>query len=644
MRKRITKTFFVVCISLCPTQFIHGETTGSSGRLSLEETEVVSDYAKYGEFENLNEHQFRYVITDRSGLVEAVGPGVYPNKADLRTDLRYQEMNRDGALEGPLEKFLPDVDPELAFYKWGSLKGVPYQGLRQFNIGRCFELLGYPKRAFNAYYSAVLNFPREICWQNGRPWYVGVAALDAAYRLLEEHPEWELQLEGARIDIQNGFDKKGTNDRFVINPGRFVKGPVPAEDVLTKLGRERQTRGHGEVRLAKYGNGHWQLLVDNEPYVVRGICYSPSPVGRSPDLDGYLPHSDWMTLDDNHNGLVDAPYDAWVDANRDNAQDESEPAVGDFELMRRMGANTVRLYHHGDNKPLLRDLNRRYGMRVLMGDLMGAYTVGSGAEWEDGTDYSNAEQRQRMRESIRSMVMEHRNEPYILMWVLGNENNYGEKNNANRDPIAFYKFAETMARMVRALDPNHPVALCNGELDNLDLIAQYCPSVDVIAINAYRGENGLGSSFWRTIDRVWKKPVLVSEFGAPAYNQIQSQEQAEDFQARYLLAGWDDVVKHAAGHQVGNAIGGVIFSWVDEWWKAGPSFEPWVHDELPQSRGPFPGGFMYEEWLGITSQGDGEHSPYLRQLRPAYYAFRDGPWKEPMFFKQRSTAVWRVVQ
>jgi len=63
----------------------------------------------------------------------------------------------------------------------------------------------------------------------------------------------------------------------------------------------------------------------------------------------------------------------------------------------------------------------------------------------------------------------------------------------------------------------------------------------------------------------------------------------------------------------------VIFEWLDEWWKA---YEPSMHDTKGLFTGPFPDGFMHEEWLGICGQGDGKNSPFLRELRPAYFMYK----------------------
>ncbi len=65
----------------------------------------------------------------------------------------------------------------------------------------------------------------------------------------------------------------------------------------------------------------------------------------------------------------------------------------------------------------------------------------------------------------------------------------------------------------------------------------------------------------------------------------------------------------------------------DEWWKASPppQYDPKVHDIVGQFGGPFPDGWSYEEWYGVTSQGSGQFSPYERHLRKAYF-IKDELW------------------
>ena len=49
--------------------------------------------------------------------------------------------------------------------------------------------------------------------------------------------------------------------------------------------------GEGRVQLVQYENGHWQLLVQGRPYVIKGITYAPTRIGQSPDK-GTL--ANWM--------------------------------------------------------------------------------------------------------------------------------------------------------------------------------------------------------------------------------------------------------------------------------------------------------------------------------------------------------------
>jgi len=590
-------------------------------------TEKIIDYEKYGTFTDLGTPQYRYFIKDREGLMQAVGEGIYPNVQGLLKDPGYQKARQSGELEGSVWDFVNSPNLQDNFFKWASNHDQP-AGLRQFYIAQMLEKAGLFGQAIKAYQAVVVHFPKTIgntFWKT--PWYAGPTALDAVSFLTRKHPELGMKLEGGRLRILNRFDDDPHNDVFQINPGRILalaKAPKPSYADLSQLPVQREL-GKGKVHLTQYSNGQWRLWVDQAPYVVRGIAYFATPVGKSPDNGTLVVHKDWMLADENHNGKIDGPYDSWVDRNRNDRQDSDEPVVGDFKLLKDMGVNTLRLYHHGFNKRLLEDLFQTYGIRVIMGDYLGAYATGSGADWNTGTDYTNPEQQEKMLASVREMVNEYKDEPYIVYWVLGNENNYGNANNSRKNPDAYYQFVNKAARLIKSLDPDHPVALCNGDVLFLDKAAKNCPDVDIYGANAYRGDHGFGDSFWQDLRDEWKKPVFISEFGCPAYDHHRSAEAGEKEQAEYLKDNWEDIERNLAGHEgAGNALGGVIFEWMDEWWKAGPppQYDASVHDIVGQFGGPFPDGWSYEEWYGIVGQGDGKNSPYERQLRQAYFMFK----------------------
>lgn len=593
-------------------------------------TERIVDYARYGRFEGVGSRRYRYVVLDREGLAAAVGEGIYPNEEGLLRDPAYRQALLDnGMLDGSPWDFAAHPDPQLSFFKWAGTVEES-KGVRQFFVALALERAGLWQEAVKAYYAVVVHFPQTVGWTEFQtPWYVGPVARDKIEAILRLHPELGLRLEGARVLVRGGFDSRVDNDVITTYPGQLVSVPPqtpvsPTTTATPSAPAVKREVGRGRVRLRQDANRHWTLLVDGRPWVIRGISYQPSAIGESPD-EGTL--KDWMTADRNQNSRPDGPFDTFVDANANNRQDPDEPTVGDFALLTRMGVNTIRLYHHASNKALLRQLYEQHGIMVLMGDLVGMYTVGSGAKWEDGTNYLDPVQRRRMTESVRQMVREFKDEPYVLMWVLGNENNYGGVHglvggvgNAAQHPKQFYKFLNELATWIHKEDPHHPVAIANGEWLFLDLIARYAPAIEVFGANVYRGWHGPGRSFFEAVRDRLDKPVFISEYGCPAYQAGQSREVGELGQAFYHFGNWVDLEDHMAGRGVGNVLGGVAFEWVDEWWKAGqpPRFSPTVQETTPNWSGPFPGGKMFEEWLGLASQGDGSQSPYLRQLRLTY--------------------------
>lgn len=588
--------------------------------------EEIIDYTRYGQFTGAGTKDYHYEITDPKGLAEAIGEGIYPNNGAAVKDPGYDRLKKEGRLKGSHWDFVNTDDLEAAFYKWATAP-EPW-GVKLFYTGLVFEKAKMYPEAIKAYHAITVHFPNAVGWTYWHtPWYPGQAAIAKLKHLVHVHPELNLKFSWAKIQIINGFDNNISNDIFVVYPGVISKknfGDKLAERFSflrpkAQFGEIKKTLGKGAIRLVQHSNGHWQLLVDGKPYIIKGVTYAPTKVGQSPDK-GTL--ANWMTGDENHNGRIDGPYDAWVDKNWNNKQDADEPAAGDFQLLKDLGANTLRIYHQPfePDKTLLRQMYKDYGIRVILADFLGKYALGSGASWFDGTDYENPEHQKNMMESVKRMVLEFKDEPYILMWMLGNENNYGVACNADKKPAAYYQFVNEAARMIKSIDKNHPVVICNGDTLFFDIFAKYCPDVDIFSANAYRGDYGFGS-LWEQVFDVGDKPAFISEYGCPTFAKGLSRQEQEAGQADYHEGNWGDIMRNSAGttEGVGNALGGVVFEWMDEWWK---NYEPAIHDETAGAIGPFPDGYMYEEWFGLCGQGDGQHSPFLRQLRKSYFTYQ----------------------
>jgi len=598
-------------------------------RLCNEGTEDIVDYAKYGEFTDMGTPEYHYRIINPDKLSNASGEGIYPNKTVLN-DPDYKRLTKDKKLEGSPWDYVAGPDYKVNFYKWAS---IPVDdGTKLFFTALALKEAGLYRHAIKAYYAIIVHFPKDTCWSKDGSfvWYIGPAAMNEIINLTRSHPELGIELLDAKIAVINGDDADLGNDQVIVNPGKLQhfspeSRNIPKYDLnMTAI---KQHRGSGKVRFIQYSNLAWQLLVDDKIFFIRGVTYTPSPVGLSPKNTSL---NNWMTYDSDKNGILDIPYETWIDLNKNSKKDASEEVIGDFQLLKNMGCNTIRIFYDETiDKKILRDMHDNYGIHVAMCNFIGAYTVGSGASWEKGTDYTDPSQKQRMKENVTKMINEHKNESYMLMWILGNENNLpadytginATRTNAAKYPEEYAIFLNDTAKMIHELDPNHPVAVGNLETKHLDYYAKYAPEIDALGINSYRGKDGFGR-LWQEVRDTFDRPIFLKEFGCDAYYENKGED--EDSQAIYHKNCWEDIYYNRAGWWgEGNSIGGIVFEWLDEWWKdnqAGDS--SFKHQTASQCDMAFPDGRSHEEWFGVCSQGNGSKSPFLRQLRKTYYLYK----------------------
>jgi beta-glucuronidase len=197
------------------------------------------------------------------------------------------------------------------------------------------------------------------------------------------------------------------------------------------------------------------------------------------------------------------------------------------------------------------------------------------------------------------------------------------RTNASECAKEYATLLNETAAMIHQLDPNHPVAVGNIELGLADYYAKYAPEIDILALNAYRGKRGFGD-LWDQAKKVFDRPVVILEYGCDSYDQ-RAECESEEAQYDYHKGCWADIAANSAqGPGAGNSIGGVVFEWLDEWWKDTQSGDSPSHQNTDsQLQMPFPDGFSNEEWFGIAGQEDGSQSPYLRDLKKTYYFYKD---------------------
>jgi beta-galactosidase len=329
-------------------------------------------------------------------------------------------------------------------------------------------------------------------------------------------------------------------------------------------------------------------------------------------------------------------YDFW---SKDDAFIEAQ-LRHHMGLLQGMGVNSIRQYA-GIPPRWVTWIYQNYGISTMINPTFGRYGLTMDGLWIPVTDYSDPRTREFILQQTLEIVEEYKDVEGVLLFLLGNENNYGlswssfeienlpqgEQQTARARHL--YSLFGEAVDAIHAVDPNHPVAICNGDLQYAGLIAELVPNMDILGANVYRGRSST-DIYQRTADELGV-PFLYTEFGADAYDARRHQEDQLS-QAGYLRDQWQELYEQSWGKgKAGNAIGGYIFQWDDGWWKYKQEENLAVHDPTASwAADAYPHDFvagannMNEEWWGIAAKGDpGPDGSYEVLPRAAYYLLRD---------------------
>lgn len=283
-----------------------------------------------------------------------------------------------------------------------------------------------------------------------------------------------------------------------------------------------------------------QLLVNNQPYTIKGICYHPVPKGSKT--------RSFQTL------------------------------TQDLALMKEAGINTIRVYEPIDDKNVLDEIAKA-GLKVIIGF---GYNQGGKFDILSGT--------------FINYVNRYKSHNVILMWELGNEYNYHPEW-FDGDVKNWYLVLNEAAARIHKSDNSHPVTTAHGDLPD-NTVLTMCTNVDVWGMNVYRWDSP------KTIFAEWKavsnKPMYLSEAGADSYMTIEKDgylqgvnEKAQADANRKIL---DDVFKNTT-----ICSGVTLFSFTDGWWKAGSLDVQDTGGWAPNSSGVPYDGSPNEEYWGIVN-------------------------------------------
>ena len=355
------------------------------------------------------------------------------------------------------------------------------------------------------------------------------------------------------------------------------------------------------------------LTIDGKPFMVNGMNWDYFPRGTN------YSYSLWSQSED----IIKAALDE------------------EMSLLKNMGVNSIRMYT-GVPAKWITYIYDNFGIYTMLNHSFGRYGLTINGAWVANTEYSDADTRKLLLKETKALVKEYKNTRGLLLYLLGNENNYGlfwggaeteeipvEDRKSTKRARHMYKLMNDAAVMMKGIDTSHPVAICNGDLLFLEIIAEECKDVDIYGTNMYRGSS-FGDAFAR-VKKEFGKPILFTEFGADAFN-AQSNSEDQFSQAYYMVENWRNIYNNAAGRSgASNSLGGFTFQFSDGWWKFGQTDNLDVHDNnasWPNAgyQRDFKEGEnnMNEEWFGICAKGPND-SRGLYQLYPraAYYALKN---------------------
>eukprot|EP00475_Leptophrys_vorax_P046117 TRINITY_DN977_c2_g1_i1.p1 TRINITY_DN977_c2_g1~~TRINITY_DN977_c2_g1_i1.p1 ORF type:complete len:566 (-),score=143.86 TRINITY_DN977_c2_g1_i1:90-1787(-) len=334
---------------------------------------------------------------------------------------------------------------------------------------------------------------------------------------------------------------------------------------------------------------NYQLFLDGNRFNIKGLDYSPVPVGASP--------------------IFNRPYGDYFASGSDAIWRR------DFPRIRQLGVNTIRVYTwrpDQDHSDFL-DYAFTHGIKVLATFYLGTSST---------TPMANKDDRAAAIYKFTNETARYANHPALLGWTFGNEVNskvngfldhlnvyagcgwttdcWGSDDTSCDQPkrclyrAVFDLLDEAAKKAKESIDvAGGDPKLMTTAFADADGIIQYLTeydsqilNVDAWGFNLYRGKDfGQGDddvlTNWYQISN---KPLIVTEYGVDAYNDYCGVCTADNCASpcyngvdnppdgygedENSQADWDGALTQLLiDHWDDGTLGGFIMSWVDEYWK-----------------------------------------------------------------------------
>ena len=219
--------------------------------------------------------------------------------------------------------------------------------------------------------------------------------------------------------------------------------------------------------------------------------------------------------------------------------------VKDFNLLKWIGANSVRTSHYPYSEEFMR-LADREGIVVIDEVPAVGLHLNFGTDMFGGAEKGNTweilKTHEHHKDVIKELISRDKNHPCVVMWSIANEPATEEEG-----AVEYFK---PLIELTKKLDPQkRPVTIVLHLMDTPDK-GRVSDLVDVIALNRYYGwyiENGrldIAKAYLRRELEGWAarypdKPVMLTEFGADTIAGFHDSIPVmftEEYQAEFLNA------------------------------------------------------------------------------------------------------------
>jgi beta-glucuronidase len=238
----------------------------------------------------------------------------------------------------------------------------------------------------------------------------------------------------------------------------------------------------------------------------------------------------------------------------------------DFELLRWIGANSLRTSHYPYAEDVL-DYADRHGIVVIdevaavgLNLGLGEGVFGAPGYTTYGPDTIDDRTRTAHAEAIRELIERDRNHPSVVLWSLANE--------PESDSAAAEEYFRPLFALARELDPTRPLSFANvaQATHGRCRVSQFA---DVLMLNRYYGWYVFAGDLdgaelaWERELREWAtdgKPIIIAEYGADTYpglHALTPEPWSEEYQVAYLE------MNHRVFDRVDAVVGEHVWNFAD---------------------------------------------------------------------------------